>query len=326
MRLSKSIYLNCIDYLVHVMGISRDAVTKFLEYDVEKYVHDVDGLLATNRRELVDNIPVYYLRSDIAYYYKRSRQYLFNNYTPYDFNSDILDTTLLLRVEDCMIIDTVIQDAPVSVFVWKRTEPVDIYHKYYDYIIDIFADENLKSAISIFVGVELNLHKVFIIDNDICKSCGVCKMFNSCRLLSRRRHDRCPLCNPFDIVKMILTVLEAEQLALEKRRSKLEELRYSRVSDKVHVAHLDSYGQDTILPLKDYTYQYHESNKGTYKGGHHKPPVAHVRRGYFRKSNVGDHVLQGNEFIPVKKGTGTHTWVDSYTVNFDSDDVGYHKM
>ena len=70
------------------------------------------------------------------------------------------------------------------------------------------------------------------------------------------------------------------------------------------------------LPLHCYVKEYRTQQRREHLGGTHASPVAHVRRGHFRKSRgKGDYELVNGEFVKVGKGQGHYSFVKAASVN-----------
>lgn len=82
---------------------------------------------------------------------------------------------------------------------------------------------------------------------------------------------------------------------------------------KVHVASKTSRTGDTYVPLAEY-----KTVKSEYKGGHHRSPVPHSRRGFYRRSRGrGDYELINNKFVYVGEMQGHYSYVTATSVNSD---------
>lgn len=80
---------------------------------------------------------------------------------------------------------------------------------------------------------------------------------------------------------------------------------------KVHVAQPESNG-DKVIHLHTYVKEYSYVGNQEYKGGHHKSPIEHNRRGYYRRSRgVGDYDYVNGEFVYVGKKQGKYSFCKS---------------
>lgn len=94
-------------------------------------------------------------------------------------------------------------------------------------------------------------------------------------------------------------------------------------SAKVHVAKSEE-GGDRVISLHTYVKDYSYIGKQKYKGGHHKSPVEHDRRGYYRKSRgVGDYDYLDGEFIYVGKRKGSYSYVKASHITGNNCSVVY---
>ncbi len=128
---------------------------------------------------------------------------------------------------------------------------------------------------------------------------------------------------PTDVLKCILHALEcykAREVITRKNGKKAAAYNACRV----HIASKRDNSSDKIvmLPLHEYVKEYRESHPYEYKGGHHASPVAHMRRGYYRKARKhGDYIKRGDEFIYVGNGEGDYCFVRATQVNNKTDRV-----
>jgi hypothetical protein len=175
-------------------------------------------------------------------------------------------------------------------------------------------------------------------DKYYCGSCTKCQLLSSCKFrneevalvqYSIKYKDNNPICllhknnlpTPADVLKCAIHALECyenREVILKKRNKKKE----SYEECKVHVANASLGDKIVMLPLHEYAAECKESQKHESKGGHHASPVAHTRRGFFRRSRKrGDYILQDGEFIYVGGKKGNYSFVNETTVNAHSDRV-----
>lgn len=128
--------------------------------------------------------------------------------------------------------------------------------------------------------------------------------------------------NPWNIVKAVLHGIDCyvHRNTITRKNSKKREA-YEKC--KVHVAREDNNRDKYVmLPLHEYVREYREAHRGEYKGGHHKSPVAHTRRGYFRKARKsGDYIYSNGQFEYVGKGKGNFCFVRATRVNSSKEAV-----
>ena len=92
---------------------------------------------------------------------------------------------------------------------------------------------------------------------------------------------------------------------------------------KVHVAKPEECG-DKLIPLHTYVKEYSYVGKQEYKGGHHKSPIEHDRRGYYRKSRgVGDYDYVNGEFVYVGKKQGKYSYVSACHISGNKGNIIY---
>lgn len=281
---------------------------------------------------------------DDVYFYKRSLHLITQRFD-YDDNAPI-DTTALEKLDKDVIIDTISDSGmALCVRVYHRDYPVFINGKKLDWSVDIsaFIDAmknpgyptgNLKVDLSelnvsctFHFGATDNLRKVYISKkSNGCVSCAKCKQSSVPDLFLRPRH--CSDCKAEVIFNSnLMSILSTAMRAIEayvnrekvaKKASKLP------ANDKVRsimIAREDEGDTERVMPLIDYAYEYHESVRKEWQGGHHKSPVSHDRKGYFRKSKRGNYIRVDGEFVEVQKGTGNFTFVGPTKVKPDSDFV-----
>ena len=122
---------------------------------------------------------------------------------------------------------------------------------------------------------------------------------------------------PTDVVKCIIHSLDCyKSRETITRKNGKKAAAYNAC--KVHIASKrDNVGDKIVmLPLHEYVKEYRASHPHEYKGGHHASPVAHMRRGYYRKARKhGDYVKKGDEFIYVGNREGDYCFVRATQVN-----------
>lgn len=92
---------------------------------------------------------------------------------------------------------------------------------------------------------------------------------------------------------------------------------------KVHVAKPEVC-DDRVIPLHVYVKEYSYIGKQEHKGGHHKGPIEHDRRGYYRKSRgVGDYDYVNGEFVYVGKRQGKYSFVKACHISGGKGNVVY---
>lgn len=328
MRASKQIYLECLEYMSKLSGISVKELSSD-SIDLDSLQNVADNAFNKNKFKAHVQLDIT-VKTVIVSCYKKLRQYVLDAASPYKFG-DTLDTTIFNSIDTGIVIDTEINNKHISLFVWRWTDaPVFNGNKNY-YVVDVFTNGMTSSRISFCMNETENLRKVYLCPNDHCTLCDSCNIVNDMYLLSRRKFDTCPNYTVYDVdlftmVKAIITVLNTEikvrdSITRVDNRSNED----SKIEKSTYVAK-ENTDVDVAIPMCSYSYTYNPSTKKISKGGHHKSPAAHIRRGYFRRSRIGDHIMKDGEFVRVEKGKGDYTWVESHPVNTKSNSIGYYEV
>lgn len=293
---------------------------------------------------------------DTMWYYRRNLHFKLDSIPAID----ITDTTILDEFGQDLCFDILVNDTWYAVFAFKRNFLIKTRAAQLNWTIQVythtadFLDEDIKfvtraatSPVYTFhIEASDNTRRAFIEHasyNSYCKrACNECKKcaitsipYNIAEVQMRlfplklRGEKDClfetnyEMINPSNVLKCILHSLEcykAREVITRKNGKKAAAYQQC----KVHIASDKSNADDKIvmLPLHEYVKEYRESHKHEYKGGHHASPVAHTRRGYYRKSRKhGDYIKQGDQFIYVGNKQGDYSFVRATHVNSKNDRV-----
>lgn len=281
-------------------------------------------------------------------------------------NIDIVNTSLLNEINRDICIDIVLGDKTYGVYAFHRTYPITTPSKVLDWTFQVYGrniqmtNSNLRLVVqatlmpvyTFHIHADENTTRCYVEHNNLdtnlsAMACNVCKKCNNILakfgtlehnfklypMKYRQSSEDCLLARdldtllPQDILKCILHSLEcykAREVITRKNGKKAAAYRQCRV----HIATNESVASDkfVVLPLHEYVKEYRASHPHEYKGGHHASPVAHVRRGYFRKSRkTGDYILREGQFIKVGKGQGNYSFVRATHVNNKTDRVTIYQ-
>ena len=332
MRLSTQTYIEEQKQFIKKFGISKKDMPRLLELDYENWVsmfapqimveqmeaHKYSNKIVMHQTDIFDLM-------EAVYFYKRAIHLITSRF---DWDDSIpIDTSVLSDVNNDFIIDTINDSGtPMCVKVSKRTYPIHIRNNIVDWSVTIFTEKHPeKFTFHFYTGADT--HKVFVLGkNKYCENCGGCKYCSTeTDLLIRGKHKNFCQANKeldCDIFSVLYTALQVID-AYVNRKTVVKNLPRYHGSSKIRsimVANVEG-DSEVSLPLIDYVYEYRESVKREYKGGHHKSPVSHDRRGYYRKAKRGNYIRKDGEFIEVPKGTGNFTHVRATKVNPESDFV-----
>lgn len=356
MRYSTEQYLKNKSELKEVLGVTAKRLDEILNMSHEDALEEVtvpllfNGIKASNkyvpgtRKLQIDQGEVFDLFDDV-FFYKKSLHLITARFE-YDENEPF-DTTVLTKLDKDVIIDTISDGGDeLCVRVFHRDYPVYIRDSVMDWSIDVsrFLDPKKGSSFtqtvlanSSDISTEAhatahfcatdNLRKVYIAKKS--NGCGIC---NKCKTSSvedlNLRPKHCTECKvetimDSDLFSIIYTAIKAIEAYVnrEKVAKKASKLLATDKVRSIMVATETEGDTERVIPLIDYIYEYHESVRKEYQGGHHKSPVSHDRRGYFRKSKRGNYIRVNGEFVEVQKGTGTFTKVAPTKVKPESDFV-----
>ena len=119
----------------------------------------------------------------------------------------------------------------------------------------------------------------------------------------------------------IIEVRQTVKIKHRKASSTYESVHQPKSVDTVHDTVHVTY-EDKLVPLQRYLYEYEPSSKHVSKGGHHASPVAHDRRGFYRKSRgKGDYDYVDGEFVYVGNREGSYSYVSPTRVNCKVNDT-----
>lgn len=328
MRFGKELYLERRDRVMRVTGLTMEELNTNLRSDFEEYTVKVGTEVFVKKLAEIDdntlNVSLSNLGSsdtDYIYFYKRGLQFVTATASEYKFG-DVIDISVLDSIDRDVFIECYYGTNTLQLCLYKKLEECVIGNSALSWTLEV----NVKgiSYPMIFLFEPSNkMLKVFVGNSDSkCDRCSHCRQTSGMLCILPVRYDECAYYKDFPpvgaVLKTVETVLnEYVNRAKRKWRSSVKSLG----ARSVMVAKVHDDDSEVLMPLDEYVYEYKESKRSEWKGGHHSAPSAHIRRGYYRKSNRGDHIRVGDEFIRVPKGTGNFTYVGSSKVNWDNDNV-----
>lgn len=334
MRLSTEIYFAQKESVAKKLGLTIARINELCKMDhddatdeimptlfwdqIAKNKKNKKGQVLVNQAEMFDEF-------DEVYYYKQSLHFVSPRYEAEDIST--VNTTVLEKMDKDIIIDTVDEMGDDLVIkVAKRIYPIQLKNEQLWYSIAIY--KSAEVSVSLHLSAKEALNKVYVEHhNNFCMKCN--KICNACSvdelvIRSKRNLDECGISlfmgNLWNTIYTAMQVMEtyfSREVVVKKRK----------VSDAVKKSHDimiardDNGDTERVLPIFDYVYEYHESQRKEWQGGHHKSPVAHERRGYFRKARRGNYIMVNGEFVQVQNGTGNFIFVGPSKVNWDNDAV-----
>lgn len=232
-----------------------------------------------------------------------------------------LDTAEYLEHVNGIDVDVVINGVETYINLRKRDQELHVSgRKRCNYRVEVFTSDGLELEFSFKSAEDIGNVYVSYCRNRGLVQCAGCNKVNICRSGSRLIyvHDNPCKINevsnggPISYLKVAM-----DMVALLNKDVDIVH-RYSNASsiNRIMIAHeSNDTDSESLIPLSRYVYTSEDGKRPDYKGGHHASPVSHPRRGYYRKSNVGDHVLIGEEYVKVEKGLGNYTFVGPTVVN-----------
>lgn len=320
----------------------------------KKYIEPIAKIISGNGDYNLNSLNHIF---DTMWFYRRNLHFLVESVP----NVGITDTRIFDEIGRDLCIDVNINGKNFGVYAFKRTYPIDTRRSQLNWTLQVYAttpsllSENKLNVAKTAINPAYTIHfessaetrKVYIEHNEgyvsdcskLCASCKKCNnieatyagIINTMRLYSLKYRDDndCKfyttgkLITPADVLKCIIHALEcykAREVITRKNGRKAGAYKQC----KVHIASSETYATDKIvmLPLHEYVKEYRESHPQEYKGGHHASPVAHMRRGYYRKARKhGDYVKKGDKFTYVGNGEGNYCFVRATQVNNKTDRV-----
>lgn len=218
--------------------------------------------------------------------------------------------------------------------VWPRNYPIVLDGKRYDYQISVYVDDPAmhsynKDALSGQYGNLWEFMQTYKLHIDMSGTEHLMEVHDGNKYITnkyrtvdilsdRGEHAFVPLdedglCEELAFVDpdTVLNIVNHVLYCYKNRRSLnrkngVAHKSYSKC--KVHTASKDSSSTDVYVPLTSYVQT--ERKVCPYKGGHHKSPIEHDRRGFFRKSRGrGDYDLVDGEFVYIGDKQGAYSKV-----------------
>lgn len=164
--------------------------------------------------------------------------------------------------------------------------------------------------------------------NNHCRTCSACESLKQSDLGNKLDYCyNCDMSKCNAVVKgvtpvmVISIVIDAINRYISRSKEVREVWSTNNISRSISVANKSDGDVYKLLPNVEVTYVYKEPRVYEWKGGHHASPVAHKRKGHFRRCKMGNYLLLDGKFVEVPRGEGTHVKVKSCRVNWDSDRV-----
>ena len=352
LRISKRMYIESRQALLQLPGLSEQYLNTLVLKDNSDEALKIllDNLSSGTNKETLFTMAQYGVQKigdlfDNVYYYKKM---LHLELEKEPVIKDKLDLSYLREINRDITIDFKHNDTMYSIFVYHRNYPIqnEMKSKSLDWTIYVYTDQsfgiddvtgykNILPMYAIHLTPTEDVYKVFI-DLSPCSDsevigCRFCNKCNNAKLnsyygtaqITSKIHTVFKKNECSGLVLKPIVVLSAVQYVIElySKREVVMKSKHSITrqykSNKVHVIRTESDTDTEIkLPLHLYVKQYNPSVKREYKGGHHKSPAAHYREGYFRRSkSTGDYIIDGDRFVKVEKGSGTHIYVQGCYIN-----------
>ena len=330
MRLSSQIYKDKKHEFIKTMGLTESSYTEMIKGDYDTGAGQCSAkavvkVLAGESKKLQSKeIDLW----DSLWFYKRNFHVVVSLPDEVEINKRGLDTTILSKLDKDLEIDFLMDSEPYYVHAIRRNIPIVINGYECVYTIEVYNSKKECKRFH-FASVE-KCRKVYMsgcayAEKGECDGCGKVACTTGDTFFRRSIYkSSCSDSDkwaPMIFLTIVLNVAD-KYINREKavrRKSSDESVSNIAVTNAVAIE-LDT-DKERVLSMKEYVYEYRESKKCEYKGGHHASPVSHPRSGYWRKSNRGTHILKDGEFIEVGRGLGKYVYVKETLVNAHKDSV-----
>ena len=336
-RLSTMMFIKWKNELKKQLHIGEAECIELLKMDYEdvmtKYGGEIMSEQMARLAEVNKEYPVVHMKLDqgamfntleTVYFYKRSHHLITQRF---EWDDSIpIDTRVFEKLDRDVVIDTIDDDGdPLVIRVVHRTYPFFVKDMRLDWSISIFGGGPVMTYFH--TRCMENVNKVFIQrSGGYCGECTTCNCSSNAELLLRPKHrPSCQINDDYhsDIFSLLYTAVRAIDAYVNRTVvvKKIKSNPDKEIVRNIMVARDDPNGSERVLPLVDYVYEYKESQRKEWQGGHHAAPCSHERKGYFRKAKRGNYIRKDGEFIEVPKGTGNFIRVRPTKVNWQNDEV-----